>query len=160
MRYLCTNCNYIYDESLWEKDDGIEPWTRFDELWDYYVCPVCGECSDIFQEIKEEINYIKNDHTLDFVENEHFIDTEVDWNNLRVTIWKEIHPFWDDHRITEVSLYDEYGDIVESQFLPSWEEPEVDFNISDLDDFEIRVRCSLHGLWWKKVFREGIEQKA
>ena len=150
MRYLCTSCNYIFDESIWDKWEWIKPWIKLDNLWDYFVCPVCGDNRDSFQEIIEEINYITGEDTYDFMEIEHFIDIYREDDLIEVRVWKELHPSWEEHRITQISLYDEYGDIVEDKFLQAWEEPEIEFDISNLDDFEVRVRCSLHGVWARK----------
>jgi rubredoxin len=41
-RYLCSICNYIYDEKRGEPHRGIKPGTKFDDLPDDYVCPVCA----------------------------------------------------------------------------------------------------------------------
>lgn len=152
MRYLCTGCNYIYDEDKWDIDDNIKPWTKFEKLWDSYVCPVCWEAPDIFHEILEEINYLW-DIPMDVIEAEHFINIDkLDENNIKVSVgaW-EYHPVWFDHKITSIWLYDEYGDLVYEIFLHEDETPEIEFDISDLDDYEIRVKCSLHWVWGLKV---------
>lgn len=41
-RYLCSVCNYIYDEKRGEPHRGIKPGTKFEDLPDDYVCPVCA----------------------------------------------------------------------------------------------------------------------
>jgi rubredoxin len=41
-RYLCTMCDYIYDEKRGEPHRGIKPGTKFRDLPDDYVCPVCA----------------------------------------------------------------------------------------------------------------------
>ena len=41
-RYLCTMCNYVYDEKRGEPHRGIKPGTKFEDLPDDYVCPVCA----------------------------------------------------------------------------------------------------------------------
>jgi len=41
-RYLCSMCNYIYDEKRGEPHRGIKPGTKFEDLPDDYVCPVCA----------------------------------------------------------------------------------------------------------------------
>jgi rubredoxin len=41
-RYLCTMCDYIYDEKRGEPHRGIKPGTKFKDLPDDYVCPVCA----------------------------------------------------------------------------------------------------------------------
>lgn len=152
MRYLCTNCNFLYDEDLWDKEDNIKPWTKFYNLGDSYVCPVCWELPDIFHEIIDEINYLW-DWPEDFIEVEHFIDIEdIDENTIRTSVWKwNLHSSWEEHRITSIWLYDEYGDLVIESFFNAWMDPEIEFDISDLDDYEVRVRCSLHGVWGRKI---------
>ena len=41
-RYICSMCNYIYDEKRGEPHRGIKPGTKFEDLPDDYVCPVCA----------------------------------------------------------------------------------------------------------------------
>lgn len=41
-RWLCTMCNYVYDEKRGEPHRGIKPGTKFEDLPDDYVCPVCA----------------------------------------------------------------------------------------------------------------------
>lgn len=41
-KYLCQPCGYIYDEALWDPDGWIPPGTKFEDIPDDWVCPVCG----------------------------------------------------------------------------------------------------------------------
>lgn len=41
-RYLCTMCDYVYDEKRGEPHRGIKPGTKFEDLPEDYVCPVCA----------------------------------------------------------------------------------------------------------------------
>ena len=41
-RYLCSMCDYIYDEKRGEPHHGIKPGTKFEDLPEDYVCPVCA----------------------------------------------------------------------------------------------------------------------
>ena len=41
-RYLCTMCSYVYDEKRGEPHRGIKAGTKFVDLPDDYVCPVCA----------------------------------------------------------------------------------------------------------------------
>lgn len=144
MRYLCTNCSYIYDEWIWDLEDWYKAGTNFYEMKDYFICPSCSETIDCFHEIQEEINYIENIKNLTNLEKIHFpIIKESFWE-----IWVKInHPMEDDHFITSISLYDEYWDLVEEKFIKKDKKPEVKFMNYDLDEFEIRVRCNLHWVW-------------
>ncbi|MDD1699451.1 MAG: rubredoxin [Methanoregula sp.] len=41
-RYICSMCDYIYDEQRGEPHRGIKPGTKFEDLPEGYVCPVCA----------------------------------------------------------------------------------------------------------------------
>ncbi|MDP2921035.1 MAG: rubredoxin [Candidatus Omnitrophota bacterium] len=41
-KYRCTVCGYIYDPAIGDPDGGIKPGTRFEDIPDSWVCPVCG----------------------------------------------------------------------------------------------------------------------
>lgn len=41
-RYICSMCDYIYDEKRGEPHRGIKAGTKFDDLPEDYVCPICA----------------------------------------------------------------------------------------------------------------------
>ncbi len=41
-RYICSICGYVYDEKRGEPHRGIKAGTKFEDLPDDYVCPVCA----------------------------------------------------------------------------------------------------------------------
>ncbi|MEX3969599.1 FAD-dependent oxidoreductase [Paraburkholderia caribensis] len=41
-RFLCRACGLIYDEELGDEDSGLAPGTRFEEIPDDWMCPLCG----------------------------------------------------------------------------------------------------------------------
>ncbi|MDA8052727.1 MAG: rubredoxin, partial [Deltaproteobacteria bacterium] len=41
-KYQCDVCGYIYDPEVGDSVGGIEPGTPFEDLPDYWVCPICG----------------------------------------------------------------------------------------------------------------------
>ncbi|MBQ2774957.1 MAG: rubredoxin [Clostridia bacterium] len=49
-KYVCTVCGYVYDEEKGDPDNGIVPGTRFGDLPDDFVCPLCGVGKDMFEE--------------------------------------------------------------------------------------------------------------
>ena len=51
-RYVCLICGYIYDEEQGDPDGGVDPGTKWDDVPDDWVCPVCGAGKDDFE--KEE----------------------------------------------------------------------------------------------------------
>ena len=142
MKYLCTECNYVFDNDIWDKEEEIEIWAQLEK------CPVCEEY-DSFQWIDEEINYI-NDDNLGSLEIDHIPEIEIKANKLIVTVANEIHPMWEWHRIASVSLYDEYWDLIKTNYLELENEAVTEFDFDDLDEFEIRVKCSIHWVWWRK----------
>lgn len=41
-QYICGACGYIYDEAKGDPDGGLLPGTRFADIPDDWVCPLCG----------------------------------------------------------------------------------------------------------------------
>jgi rubredoxin len=152
MRYICPECNYIFDESVWDKYEDIKAWTKLHDLWVDFKCPICWEYWENFQEIIEEVNYIDENNIL-WLEFEHFINViELEDNKIEVTVWKwDFHPSGEEHRISQISLFDEYWDLVQEYFLWVWEEPKVEFDIDWLDEYKIIARCTIHWLWGRKI---------
>ena len=52
-KYQCTVCGYIYDEDEGDPDGGIPPGTKWEDLPDDWVCPVCGAEKDQFEELSD-----------------------------------------------------------------------------------------------------------
>ena len=49
-KYVCTVCGYIYDEAAGDPDKGVEPGTKWEDVPEDWVCPVCGVGKDQFEE--------------------------------------------------------------------------------------------------------------
>ena len=47
-KYVCRLCNYVYDEASGDKEAGISPGTKFEELPHNWVCPICKAGKDKF----------------------------------------------------------------------------------------------------------------
>ena len=47
-KYVCRVCGYVYDPSKGDPDSGIKPGTKFEDLPDDWICPVCGAPKDQF----------------------------------------------------------------------------------------------------------------
>ncbi|NOR70412.1 MAG: rubredoxin [Methylomarinum sp.] len=41
-QYICSDCDFIYDEALGDPDSGIEPGTLWQDVPDNWICPECG----------------------------------------------------------------------------------------------------------------------
>ena len=48
-KYQCDVCGYIYDTEVGDSVGGVEPGTPFEDLPDYWVCPICGADKTHFQ---------------------------------------------------------------------------------------------------------------
>lgn len=52
MRYVCEVCGWEYDEALGDENEGIAPGTKFEELPESFVCPLCGVGKDMFSRVE------------------------------------------------------------------------------------------------------------
>jgi flavin reductase (DIM6/NTAB) family NADH-FMN oxidoreductase RutF/rubredoxin len=48
-KYKCTVCGYVYDPENGDPDSGIMVGTKFEDLPDNWVCPVCGASKSEFE---------------------------------------------------------------------------------------------------------------
>ena len=48
MKYTCDLCGYVYDEAEGDLESGIEPGTKWEDLPEDYLCPLCGAGKDEF----------------------------------------------------------------------------------------------------------------
>jgi rubredoxin len=47
-KYVCGVCGWTYDEALGDPENGIAPGTKFGDLPQDFVCPLCGVGKDQF----------------------------------------------------------------------------------------------------------------
>ncbi len=48
-KWQCVICQYVYDPAVGDPENGIEPGTRFEDIPDDWVCPLCGAGKDSFE---------------------------------------------------------------------------------------------------------------
>lgn len=48
--YVCDVCGYEYNEELGDPDNGIAPGTKWEDVPEDYLCPLCGVGKDEFSE--------------------------------------------------------------------------------------------------------------
>lgn len=53
MKYVCDVCGWIYDEELGDPDNGIAPGTKFEDLPEDFICPLCQMGKQFFSEVSE-----------------------------------------------------------------------------------------------------------
>ncbi len=49
-KYVCNVCGYEYDEAVGDADQGIAAGTKWEDLPEDFVCPLCGVGKDDFSE--------------------------------------------------------------------------------------------------------------
>ncbi len=47
-KYICNVCGWEYDEETGSPENGIAPGTKFEDLPEDFVCPLCGVGKDSF----------------------------------------------------------------------------------------------------------------
>jgi rubredoxin len=48
MKYTCNICGYVYDETDGDPENGINPGTKWEDIPDDFVCPLCGAGKEEF----------------------------------------------------------------------------------------------------------------
>jgi ferredoxin-NADP reductase/rubredoxin/DMSO/TMAO reductase YedYZ heme-binding membrane subunit len=57
-KYICIPCWYIYDEAVGDPDGWLIPWTKFEDIPDSRVCPICGVSKLSFEPYYEVQNAV------------------------------------------------------------------------------------------------------
>ena len=143
MRYICTNCNFIYDDNIWIPEEGIAPQSFF-IMGENFVCPSCFWEKDWMYELSEEIIYFENIDNLSELESLYYPNYVIDKDKKVLSIsFSEL----DSHNwalISKVVLLDEYNDIID---ISSDCEDEISFDISTIDSFKILIHSQNHWLF-------------
>lgn len=50
-KYVCPACGYVYDPEKGDPENGIAPNTKFEDLPDDWVCPLCGLEKSMFEKM-------------------------------------------------------------------------------------------------------------
>ena len=51
-KYVCTVCNWVYDEEIGCPESGVAPGTKWEDVPEDWVCPFCGVGKDEFSEVE------------------------------------------------------------------------------------------------------------
>ncbi len=51
-RWECLVCGWVYDEDKGDEDSGIAAGTKFEDLPDDWVCPMCGASKEDFEKLE------------------------------------------------------------------------------------------------------------
>ncbi len=49
-KYECP-CGYVYDPAKGDANSNVDPGTKFEDLSDDWVCPLCGASKDLFTKV-------------------------------------------------------------------------------------------------------------
>jgi rubredoxin len=50
-KYVCTACGYVYDPEIGDPDSGVAPGTKFEDIPEDWVCPLCGVSKADFEKM-------------------------------------------------------------------------------------------------------------
>ena len=50
-KYICANCGYVYDPEVGDPENGIPAGTKFEDIPEDWVCPVCYVGKEQFDEL-------------------------------------------------------------------------------------------------------------
>lgn len=50
-KHICTVCDWVYDPEIGDPEHGIAPGTKFEDIPDDWVCPLCGVGKEDFEKI-------------------------------------------------------------------------------------------------------------
>ncbi len=53
MKYVCTVCGYVYDEKVGDPGADIAPGTRWEDVPEEYMCPLCMVGKEEFEVMEE-----------------------------------------------------------------------------------------------------------
>lgn len=60
--WLCETCGFVYDPKQGDPDGGLPPGTKFEDIPDDWMCPICGARKRDFramepgEEIPDDVN--------------------------------------------------------------------------------------------------------
>ncbi len=49
-KYICDVCGYVYDEAQGDPDHGVAPGTRWEDVPEDWLCPLCYVGKDQFSQ--------------------------------------------------------------------------------------------------------------
>ena len=52
-KYMCGDCDYIYDPAKGDHERGVAPGTAFEDIPEDWECPECGVGKDEFFPLEE-----------------------------------------------------------------------------------------------------------
>ena len=53
MKYVCDVCGWIYEEAVGAEELGIAPGTKFENLPEDFICPLCSVGKELFSQAED-----------------------------------------------------------------------------------------------------------
>ncbi|MDR0890561.1 MAG: rubredoxin [Endomicrobium sp.] len=53
-KWICMACGYTYDSQFGIPESGIAAQTKFEQLPNDWVCPICGASKNAFEKVENE----------------------------------------------------------------------------------------------------------
>jgi len=57
-KYVCSVCSYVYDEAAGAPETGITSGTKWEDLPDNWVCPICGATKEEFRSQSDDAKQV------------------------------------------------------------------------------------------------------
>lgn len=51
-KYVCEVCDWVYDPEVGDPEHGVPAGTKFEDIPDDWVCPLCGVGKDQFAKVE------------------------------------------------------------------------------------------------------------
>jgi len=50
-KWLCIVCGYVYDPEVGDPDSGVAPGTKWEDVSEDWICPLCAVGKDQFEKM-------------------------------------------------------------------------------------------------------------
>ncbi|MEG0898209.1 MAG: rubredoxin [Oscillospiraceae bacterium] len=117
-KFVCTICGYIYDEAAGIPEKGIAPGTKWEDLPNDWVCPLCGAPKALFKEQQSTENKPVRPATM-AVENEEM--REMSFSELSILCSNLAKGCEKQYLAEESQLFTTLADYYNSKVAPSAE---------------------------------------
>lgn len=84
MKFICTTCNiYVYDEDKGDLNINVKPGTSFNDIPDYFRCPICNAKKKLFKKILKENDKKTLQKNNKYISKNKIKDEKVTYNQIR-----------------------------------------------------------------------------
>ena len=120
--YVCGVCGFVYDEAVGYPEGGIAPGTKWEDIPDDWVCPLCGATKAEFEEQAEaagaDVSQAPVDESVEAMRELSFGELSALCSNLSKGCAKQYLP-------EEAGLFDQLSQYYQSKVEPIDGDPQV-----------------------------------